>query len=54
MERNEPDALTPDEIKLLIERAEQKDPELAALLFVAATTGCRRGEFCGLRWSDVN
>ena len=27
MERNEPDAPTPDEIKLLIERAEEKDPE---------------------------
>ena len=54
MERNEPDAPTPEEIKLLIERAEEEDPELAALLFVAATTGCRRGELCGLRWSDVD
>lgn len=39
---------------LLIERAEEKDPELATLLFVAATTGCRRGELSGLRWSDVD
>jgi hypothetical protein len=54
MERNEPDAPTPEEIKLLIERAEEKDPGLATLLFVAATTGCRRGELCGLRWSDVD
>ena len=54
IERNEPDAPTPEEIKLLIERAEEKDPKLAALLFVAATTGCRRGELCGLRWSDVD
>ena len=54
IERNEPDAPTPEEIKLLIERAEEKDPELATLLFVAATTGCRRGELCGLRWSDVD
>ncbi|HEX4175125.1 MAG TPA: tyrosine-type recombinase/integrase [Acidimicrobiales bacterium] len=54
MEANEPDAPTPEEIKLLIERAEVKDPELATLLFVAATTGCRRGELCGLRWSDVD
>ena len=54
MERNEPDAPTPEQIKLLIERAEEKDPELATLLFVAATTGCRRGELCGLRWSDVD
>ena len=54
MARNEPDAPTPEEIRLLIERAEEKDPELATLLFVAATTGCRRGELCGLRWSDVD
>lgn len=54
IERNEPDAPTPEEIKLLIERAEEKDPELATLLLVAATTGCRRGELCGLRWSDVD
>ena len=54
LERNEPDAPTPEQIKLLIERAEEKDPELATLLFVAATTGCRRGELCGLRWSDVD
>ena len=54
MEHHEPDAPTPEEIKLLIERAEEKDPELATLLFVAATTGCRRGELCGLRWSDVD
>jgi len=54
MERNEPDAPTPEQIKLLIERAKKKDPELATLLFVAATTGCRRGELCGLRWSDVD
>lgn len=54
VERNEPDAPTPGEIKLLIERAEEKDPELATLLLVAATTGCRRGELCRLRWSDVN
>ena len=54
IERSEPDAPTPEEIKLLIERAEEKDPELATLLFVAATTGCRRGELCGLRWSDVD
>ena len=54
MVQNERDAPTPEEVKLLIERAEAKDPELATLLFVAATTGCRRGELCGLRWSDAD
>ncbi len=54
LESNEPEAPTPEEVKLLIERAQSKDPELATLLFVAATTGCRRGELCGLQWSDVD
>ena len=54
LESNEPEAPTPEEVKLLIERAQSKDPELATLLFVAATTGCRRGEPCGLQWSDVD
>jgi integrase len=30
------------------------DPDLASLIYVAATTGARRGERCGLRWSDVD
>ena len=30
----------------------RRDPEFATLLFVTATTGCRRGELCGLQWTD--
>jgi integrase len=30
------------------------NPNLAALIFVDATTGMRRGEICGLRFCDVN
>ena len=29
-------------------------PVLAAAIFVSATTGLRRGELCGLRWSDLD
>jgi integrase len=43
-----------DEVRLLLRSAEETNPELAALIFAAATTGCRRGELCGLRWSDVD
>ena len=28
--------------------------DLGSLIFVAATSGARRGELCGLRWSDVD
>jgi integrase len=54
LERNEPAAPSPEMIKRLIEAAQETDSEFATLLFVAATTGCRRGELCGLRWSDVD
>jgi integrase len=34
--------------------AESYNPELASMLWVAATTGMRRGELCAVRWSDVD
>ena len=41
---------TPAEVRALIETAEQsRRPEHARALLVAATTGLRRGELCGLR-----
>ncbi|MGH9091052.1 MAG: tyrosine-type recombinase/integrase [Acidimicrobiales bacterium] len=44
----------PAEVNQLIDMAEQHDPLLASFLLLAATTGCRRGELCGLRWSDID
>jgi len=49
----EPAAPTVAELRQLIDAAESENPDLAALIFVAATTGARRGELCGLRWGDV-
>ncbi len=46
-----PDA---SEISALLTALEERHPDLAAMAYVAATTGCRRGELCGLRWSDVD
>ncbi len=45
---------TVEDVGKLITALEATDPEMAALVFVAATTGCRRGELCGLRWSDID
>lgn len=45
---------TIDEVRLAVVELERKDPEFASLVFVAATTGCRRGELCALRWSDID
>ena len=46
---------TPEVIQQLISAAEDKgQPVLAAAIALAATTGVRRGELLGLRWSDVD
>ena len=45
---------TVEEVQLLIETAEQDDPDMAAFIALAAITGARRGELCGLRWGDVD
>ncbi len=51
-----PEVGPPDaqDISRLITSVEETDPDMASMLFVAATTGCRRGELCGLRWSDLD
>ena len=44
----------PEVVQRLITKAEEREePVLAAVVAVAATTGLRRGELSGLRWSDV-
>ena len=41
----------PNDVSRLIAAAE---PDLAMFVLLAATTGARRGELCGLRWSDLD
>jgi integrase len=40
--------------RALLEAADEHDPEFGAVLRVLAATGARRGEVCGLRWSDLD
>jgi integrase len=42
------------QVQALITEAEKVEPMLAALLFIGALTGARRGELCALRWSDLD
>jgi integrase len=44
----------PAVVRQLISAAEDVNPVLAAAIALAAVTGARRGELCGLRWSDVD
>lgn len=54
VEGNEPKSPTADQIRALVTEATKTNPDLAALVFCAATTGCRRGELMALRWSDID
>lgn len=45
---------TPEEARRLALAVSEENPDLAALIFVDATTGMRRGEICGLRFCDID
>ena len=45
---------SPDEVLAIIQVAEKINADLARMLLVAAMTGCRRGELCALRWTDLD
>jgi integrase len=45
---------TPDELRRLLDACVDVRPDLGSLIYAAATTGARRGELCGLRWTDVD
>jgi integrase len=41
-------------VRALVSKADETNPVLSAAILLAAVTGCRRGELCGLQWSDVD
>ena len=48
------EAPDPAAVVRLIDEARSESPDLAAFLQLAATTGARRGELCGLHWNAVD
>ena len=48
----EKQALTPEQVAPIYEAA--KEPAVRVAIGLAAVTGMRRGEVCGLRWSDID
>ncbi len=42
------------QVQRLIDAARDDDPDFATYLWVLAATGCRRGEACALRWTDID
>jgi len=53
--RNRPiEAPEPTVVSRLIEEARDDNPDMAAFLQLAVTTGARRGELCALHWDAVD
>jgi integrase len=50
----EPDPPTPDEAAKLAEEAFKMDDDWGTLVWLVMTTGVRRGELCGLRFSRID
>jgi integrase len=48
------EAPTVAEVQKMIAAADKDDPDMATLIALAAVTGARRGELCGLQWGDVD
>ncbi|MBM3456918.1 MAG: site-specific integrase [Armatimonadetes bacterium] len=46
--------LTLEQTTLLLEAAQEHSPWLHLVILLAVTTGLRRGEILGLRWSDID
>ena len=44
----------PGQVVQLFRLAQESDPELAAFVMLAASSGARRGELLALRWNDVD
>ena len=53
-QRDEVRAPTLDEVQTLLKAARERDERLYCFVLVVAATGMRRGEVCGLRWSDLD
>jgi integrase len=47
-------APSPEDVQAMIATADKDDPDMATFIALAAVTGARRGELCGLRWGDVD
>jgi integrase len=54
IERPEIVVPTREEIGELVRTADDLNPLLGTLVYVAAHTGMRRGELCALRWEDID
>lgn len=52
--RREITAPTVEQVNRILTAARKDDPGFGTYLWILAATGCRRGEACALRWSDID
>lgn len=52
-ERSDPDPPSTEEVAALLNEA-WRDPDWGLFLWLLMVTGCRRGEMCALRWTDLD
>ncbi len=45
---------TPDQVGRILAAARDEDPVFGLAIWLAAVTGARRGELCGLQWADLD
>jgi integrase len=45
---------SPDQVRRLLTHVEECDPGFAAYLWLAASTGARRSQLLGLRWTEID
>ena len=43
-----------EDVRKLLDHVLSADPEWGTMIAFVAWTGCRRGEVCGLRWTDID
>lgn len=48
------EAPDPEAVIALIEAAKADDPDFGCFIYLAASTGARRGELCGLHWGAID
>ncbi len=54
LKRQEVRPPTADEVNRILRAAHDENAELGLAVWLAAVTGARRGELCGIRWDDID
>lgn len=54
IERKTPTYYQPEELKRILQAAEQEPIKWRTMIYLLAVSGCRRGELLGLKWSEID